>query len=389
MAGRIVLLGATGYTGRLTAHSMVAQGMTPILAGRNLSALTELQQELLASAIAAKGRRRKAVQPLELATADTSDHASVAALVDEGDILVTTVGPFAHLGGAALEAAINKGAHYIDTTGEPSFVRDVFETWGPRAEAAGVSLLTAFGYDYVPGNLAGAIALAHARIADAHVSRLDVLYAVRGSLKTSGGTAASAAGMVVERGMAYRGGRLIEERPGVRTWAARHDDHSWQGLSIGASEHWTMPRLDPELLDVSVYLGWAAGRTEQAARAAAVADAVGRLPGAKQAWNFISRRVVPGSTGGPDAAERAKARTLVIAEARTLRGRVVSHVAVEGPSPYDLTAELLAWSARNVQAGQLQRNGAVGIVDAFGYEAAVTGCAELGLAEVPSPDSPS
>jgi short subunit dehydrogenase-like uncharacterized protein len=226
------------------------------------------------------------------------------------------------------------------------------------------------------------MALARAKAAGVKVTRLDVLYAVRGSLKTSGGTAASAAGMVVERGMAYRGGRLVEERPGVRTWAARHDDHSWQGLSVGATEHWTMPRLNSDLLDVSVYLGWAAGRTEQAAKAAAVADAVGRLPGAKSTWNFIARRVVPGSTGGPDALERAKARTLAIAEARTLRGQVVSHVAVEGPSPYDLTAELLTWAAQQVQGGALRDTGALGIVDAFGYDEAVAGCAELGLTEV-------
>jgi short subunit dehydrogenase-like uncharacterized protein len=382
MAGRIVLLGATGYTGTLTAHSMVAKGLRPILAGRNAEALGALQADLVAATKPGRGRRRRDIEPLETAFADVSDQDSVSALVDEGDVLVTTVGPFAHLGTAALEAAITRGAHYIDSTGEPSFLREVFEEWSPRAEAAGIALLPAFGYDYVPGNLVGAMALERAKETGTKVTRLDVLYAVRGSLKTSGGTAASAAGMVVERGMAFRGGRLVEERPGVRTWAARHDDHSWQGLSVGATEHWTMPRLNADLLDISVYLGWAAGRTEQAAKAAAVADAVSRLPGAKSTWNFIARRVVPGSTGGPDATERAKARTLAIAEARTLRGQVVSHVAVEGPSPYDLTAEILTWAAQEVIAGKLRDTGALGIVDAFGYEEAVKGCAELGLAEV-------
>jgi short subunit dehydrogenase-like uncharacterized protein len=374
MASRIVLLGATGYTGRLTAHSMNAKGLRPVLAGRNLESLLSLQAELVDATKPGRGHRRKDIEPLEVAVADVGDYDSVAALVDEGDTLVTTVGPFAELGQAALEAAITKGAHYIDSTGEPSFLREVFDVWGPRAEAAGTALLPAFGYDYVPGNLAGAIALDRAKAAGAKVTRLDVLYAVRGQLKTSGGTAASAAGMVVERGMAYRGGRLIEERPGVRTWAARHNDHSWQGLSIGATEHWTMPRLNPELLDVSVYLGWAAGRTEQAAKAAAIADAVGRLPGAKSAWKFVARRVAPGSTGGPDATQRA--------QARTLRGQVVSHVVVEGPSPYDLTAELLTWAAQQAVAGHLGASGALGVVDAFGLEATVSGCAQLGLGEV-------
>lgn len=382
MAGQVVLLGATGYTGRLTAAAMLDHGLRPVLAGRNEEALLTLQSELHAKATVGRGRKKTAAPLLPIAVADVFDQDSVSALVDEGDVLVTTVGPFAQFGHAALEAAVTKGATYIDCTGEPTFLREVFEEWGPRAEAAGVALLPAFGYDYVPGNLAGAIALERAADNPTRVTRLDVLYAVKGPLKTSGGTAASAARMVVERGMAHRGGRLIEERPGSRTWAARHDGHSWQGLSVGASEHWTMPRLAPELLDVSVYLGWAAGRTEQAAKAAAIADAVGRLPGAKTAWNFVARKVVPGSTGGPDADERAKATTLCIAETRTLRGQVASHVVVEGPSPYDLTAALLTWAAGKAADGAIKESGALGIIDAFGLGAAVEGCAELGLREI-------
>jgi len=374
MASRIIVLGATGYTGRLTVAAMVAQGLVPVLAGRNEAALLALQTEL------GEGLRAAAVP--DIAIADIADQASVSALVDEGDVLVTTVGPFATMGTAALEAAISRGATYIDSTGEPSFIREVFEDWGPRASAAGIALLPAFGYDYVPGNIAGALALHAAADQGDEVTRLDVLYAVRGSLKTSGGTAASAAGMVVARGMGFRGGRIIEERPGVRTWAAPHDDRSWQGFSVGGSEHFTLPRLSESLLDVGVYLGWAGGRSEQAAKAAAVADAVTRLPGAKSAWSFVSRKVVPGSSGGPDAAERANARTLVIAEARTLRGNLVSHVALEGPSPYDLTAELLTLTASRAQQGLITKTGALGIIDAFGYDDAVTAATSLGLVEV-------
>ena len=92
--------------------------------------------------------------------ADVSRPETVTALVEEGDVIVATVGPFVKWGAAAAEAAIAKGAHYIDSTGEPPFIRDVFERYGPRAESAGIGMITAFGYDWVPGNLAGALALA-------------------------------------------------------------------------------------------------------------------------------------------------------------------------------------------------------------------------------------
>ena len=148
MAARVVLFGATGYTGRLTAEAMVESGMKPVLAARSQGKLDELAAEL--------------GPELETATADVSDPPSVAALVENADVLVTTVGPFARWGQPAAAAATTVGAHYLDSTGEPVFIREVFERYGPAAEQAGIGMLTAMGYDWVPGNLAGALALERA-----------------------------------------------------------------------------------------------------------------------------------------------------------------------------------------------------------------------------------
>src|SRR6476646_4564562 len=192
MAGRIVLFGATGYTGDLTARAMVARGLRPVLAARNEARVRALAQQL---------------GGLEWATADVGRAGSVRALVERGDVLVTTVGPLARHGEAAVRAAIDAGAHYLDSTGEPSFVRAVFERHGPRATRS--ALLTAFGADWVPGNLAGALALRDCRIAT------------------------------------------------VRT-ADRHRRFGSEGeaISVGGSEHFALPRLAPGLREVEVYLGW-------------------------------------------------------------------------------------------------------------------------------------
>lgn len=133
--GRVVLFGATGYTGDLAARAMVKRGMKPVLAARRKDAVEALASEL---------------GGLESAVADVSDPSSIRALVESGDTLVTTVGPFARWGDAALDAAIDAGAHYIDSTGEPPFVRKVFEEAGPRAVKSGTVAMTAMGYDWVP-----------------------------------------------------------------------------------------------------------------------------------------------------------------------------------------------------------------------------------------------
>src|SRR3954447_22009083 len=182
MAGRIVLFGATGYTGRLAAEAMVERGLQPVLAARTQSKLDELAAELGGD--------------LDTRTADVSDPASVAALVDLGDVLVTTVGPFAKWGHPAAAAATTKHAHYIDSTGEPQFIREVFERYGPAAEQAAVGMFTAMGYDWVPGNLAGALALERA---GELATRVDVGYFITGSGGSmSGGTKASLVGAISE-----------------------------------------------------------------------------------------------------------------------------------------------------------------------------------------------
>ena len=92
-------------------------------------------------------------------------------------MLVTTVGPFARWGAPAAAAATTAGAHYIDSTGEPPFIREVFERYGPAAEQAGIGMLTAMGYDWVPGNLAGGLALERA---GELATRVDVGYFITG-----------------------------------------------------------------------------------------------------------------------------------------------------------------------------------------------------------------
>src|SRR3954453_4755124 len=196
MAGRIVLFGATGYTGDLTARALVDRGERPVLAARTEARVRALAEEL---------------GGLDWAVADVGDPGSVGALVGAGDVLVSTVGPFARWGEPAVRAALDAGAHYVDSTGESTFIRRVFEEFGPSAGE--VALLTALGYDWVPGNLAGGLALAEA--GDAAV-RVDVGYYVVGGVAVSGGTRASAVGAMLDPSFAFRGGSLVTERGGAQ-----------------------------------------------------------------------------------------------------------------------------------------------------------------------------
>ena len=363
MPGRIILFGATGYTGRLTAEASVARGDRPVLAARTKAKVEALADEL---------------GGLETAVADVSDPASVRALLEPGDVIVATVGPFVRWGDVAAEAAIEAGARYLDSTGEPAFIRRVFERFGPEAERSGAALLTAFGYDWVPGNLAGALAL---REAGDSATRLDVGYFTTGGLGgMSGGTRASAAGAMLEPSFAWRGG-IRTERGGAKAREFTVAGRTKAAISVGASEHFTLPRIHPGLREVNAYLGWFAHvRPVQAF--SAVNAGIARIPGVKTGMNKLVERFVSTSTGGPDAEARAATGSQVVAIAYGPGGEELSTVEVGGVNGYTFTGQVLAWGAAAAAAGGIEKAGALGPAEAFGLDALEAGCAEAGITRV-------
>jgi short subunit dehydrogenase-like uncharacterized protein len=365
VSGRIVLFGATGYTGDLTARALVDRGVRPVLAARSRERLDALAAEL---------------GGLETRVADVAAPDTLSGLVERGDVLVSTVGPFLRLGRPAVEAAIAAGAHYLDSTGEGPFIRSVFERHGPAAETAGSGLVTAFGYDWVPGNLAAALAL---RDAGERATSVDVGYFLSGSPgagSASGGTRASVLGLMLAPGHAFHGGQLITEPAGRRLRGFDLGGRRVEGVTVASSEAFALPRLHPGLRDVNVYLGWAGSLSRVVQAVSAGTELLGRVPGLGDAVGAILRPLAPGSTGGPDAEARSRVGSVVVAEAFDADGTRLAAVKLSGVNPYDFTAAVLAWGAQTAVAGGLQGAGALGPVDGFGLEALVGGCAEAGIA---------
>jgi short subunit dehydrogenase-like uncharacterized protein len=368
MPARIVVFGATGYTGRLVAERLVAGGERPLLAGRSEQRLRELAERL---------------GGLEWQVADVQRPDSVRALVAAGDVLVSTVGPFLKWGEPAVRAALAAPAVYLDSTGEPPFIRRVFEEFGPAAERAGGTLMTAMGYDFVPGALAGALALEEAGGAAgrATAERVDVGYYALGAGPgaLSRGTRASMVGIALEPGFAFRAGRLRSLRSAERVREFTVRGRPRPGLSVGGAEHFGLPAAYGQLREVNVYLGWF-GPLARAAQAATLAgSAVRRVPGVPAALRFAGERLMALGSG-PAAGTTPGALSWIAATAHDARGAQLAEVHVSGADPYAFTAAFLAWAARRAAHEGVAATGAVGPLQAFGLAALQEGCAEAGLA---------
>lgn len=367
MAGRIVLFGATGYTGTLTAEELARAGVPAVLAGRSPERLRALAGRLTGG--------------FTVAIADVADPAGVASLVEPGDVLVSTVGPFARRGEPAVRAAVERHAHYLDSTGEPCFVRTVFEEFGPPAAGAGVVLLPAFGYDCVPGHVAGALAVEEG---GPDAVQVDIGYFSTGG-RWSGGTLASLVGASRAPSFSWRDGGIVTERGGLRTATFDLGNRRAEAISFGGSEHFGLPRSYPQLRTVGTYLGWFGRLTRGVKVAGAGQSAIERVPGVTQLVDRVTKRLLPGSSGGPGVAERARTRSMFVAVARNADGRELATVYLRGVDGYTLTARLLVWGARQLRDHPAPPPGARGPVEAFGLDTMARALSAAGLPRVARP----
>ena len=263
----------------------------------------------------------------------------------------------------------------------PPSCAQVFDRFGPSARRAGCGLIPAFGYDYVPGNLAGALAL---RDAGSAATRLDIGYFVTGRATGawSGGTLASLAGAMTAPGFAYRGDRLISEPNGRRVRSFELRGKRTSAISIGGTEHLSLPRVEPSLREVGVYLGWG-GRLSRGLQGLSIPTGlIAGAPVTGPALRALTARAPGGSSGGPDAASRARTGSHVVAIAYDANERELSEVRLDGQNPYAFTAAILAWGAETAAHRGLEGSGALGPVEGFGLDALEQGCREAGLARV-------
>jgi short subunit dehydrogenase-like uncharacterized protein len=120
----VVLFGATGFVGKLTAAYLATQGHHVGLAGRSKDKLEAVRRDL-----------GPATADWPLIVADCSDVASVKALASSAKAVATTVGPYAKYGLPLLEACARAGTHYADLTGEVLFHREAIDRFHDVAVA--------------------------------------------------------------------------------------------------------------------------------------------------------------------------------------------------------------------------------------------------------------
>jgi short subunit dehydrogenase-like uncharacterized protein len=181
----VVVYGATGFVGRLTAEYLARSAPQDVrigLGGRSRSKLEHARASLGA---------RAADWPLIVA--DSSDAAAVEELASATRVVATTVGPYAKYGMPLVEACARAGTDYADLTGEVLFIRDTIDRSHDVAKASGARIVHGCGFDSIPGDLG--VLLLHEAAGELEETTL-VVTALKGA--PSGGTIDSVREQVAE-----------------------------------------------------------------------------------------------------------------------------------------------------------------------------------------------
>lgn len=143
----LVLMGATGFTGRLVAEHLLLRyppgsELRWAMAGRSEEKLETIRGEL-----------GDAASSIPLMVADSHDEAALTRLAQSTVAVISTVGPYARYGSELVAACAAAGTHYCDLTGEVQWVRRMIDAYEETARQSGARLVHCCGFDSIPSDL--------------------------------------------------------------------------------------------------------------------------------------------------------------------------------------------------------------------------------------------
>jgi short subunit dehydrogenase-like uncharacterized protein len=237
---KVVVYGASGYTGRLVCEYLREFNVPFIAAGRDKARIAEALET-----VPGIGTVDHEIVEVEHAVGPLSE------LFDGASVVCSMVGPFATYGHEVVEACLAAGCHYLDTTGEQDWLIDAEAAYGARMAAAGLLLAPGVAQMYTTGEIAAQLCLEQPGL-----DTLDVLVFWKGAP-----TVASTRTILVNAALAkayYLEQNAYEEWPadgGLYTVTVPGQHETGLALPWGGTSHPVWFSRDPRVANVKVLGG--------------------------------------------------------------------------------------------------------------------------------------
>jgi short subunit dehydrogenase-like uncharacterized protein len=144
----VILYGASGFSGRLSAEYLREYNVPFIAAGRNKARIQEVMNH---------------VPGIETADYEVVQVGSsvdeLAKLFSGAKVVCNNVGPFIYYGPSVVEACLKAGCHYIDIAGEQAWHRQLAEKWSDKFAEKGLAIVAGMAFMSAPSDAAARLCL--------------------------------------------------------------------------------------------------------------------------------------------------------------------------------------------------------------------------------------
>ncbi|MDJ0850342.1 MAG: saccharopine dehydrogenase NADP-binding domain-containing protein [Myxococcota bacterium] len=322
MQGRLLIYGATGYTGRLIARAALERGLEPVLCGRHPARLAALSERL---------------GGLEHRVATLGDASALDAVLADVDVLLNAAGPFSQTAAAVLDACLRTGTHYLDVTGEAE-VMEALSRRDREAREREILVLPGAGFDVVPSDcLAAHVARRAPGATWLALGVRGLVHVTRGSYRT----------LVEQAGRPVwvrRDGHLRPVAPGSLRRTFDYDGEPCVSLAVSWGDvvsAWHTTGIP----NIEVYF--------EAAPAIEGMLTAGRLFGGlfrTRTARVLLKAPAELLAEGPSPEERDAVQAVIVAEAGH-EGRRLAHARLRTPEAYSFTGMAAALVAERVLQG--------------------------------------
>lgn len=353
---KILVVGATGYTGRLIVAELQRKGLAFVIAGRSAERLAELRREFkLGEEVAAI-----VANPLKPETLPAMFEHSVG-------VVINCAGPFTTLGEPVVRETLEHEAHYLDITGEQAYIAKIITNYHVLALAKKRTVVPGCGVEYALSNWTAALAARDLEpldsLATATVSR---------NVQTTQGTQRSLFAALGSYGIGWRDGKRVIKMPGseVRRFHFPPPFGEQSAVSVPFGDTVTLPR-HIKTKRVDAYMAVPAG----AAFGMKLFSPI--LPVMSGFLGLALDPLIGAGQRGPQEERRKSAQWAVMAEAIGPQGRRTA--ILQGRDVYGLTAVITVWAAEQMLAPGFKQAGVLGPAQAFDPAAAVEYLKDFGV----------
>jgi hypothetical protein len=340
----VVVYAASGYTGRLTCQALTRRKVPFIAAGRNQQRLDAVVQECRAEG--------------GDCVAQVAEHtpASLQALFRGTKVVINISGPFSKLGRAVVDACLQEGCHYLDTTGEQDFMSEIRTECGPHFLRAKLLLSPSAAFLWAPAPALTELCLESERIDSIKIAFAPPVLQTVASLQSM---------MRTLRRPVYRiANRELAKVPlgEVRRVVVPGTEETRGALNSGGSETFFLG--DSRILNYETLFA-SDGLVKMVGFAKLLHRMTGLVGGDRvdrwtDAWVLKNMKDPP-----PESEETSRYTVTAVGDGPTERVSAT----IYGVAPYIVTGALCADAAKRLLSGEAKRFGYVSLAHTFGPNA--------------------